>query len=81
MTQLRLFGQAFAYVSLVTTNVVQIAHGNVLGGFVVGTLISWLWFKNARDASRVDVVGAAEAYALGAGLGTVAGILSRFLLT
>ncbi len=76
-----IFGRAFLQVSLVAANVVQIATGHYLGGFVVGTAISWLWFTNARTAARSDLPGAAAVYALGAGTGTVAGMLSRFLIT
>lgn len=70
-----LFGRAFLQVALVSANVVQIARGQYGGAFVVGSAISWLWFKNARGAARIDVAGAAEVYALGAACGTVAGML------
>lgn len=70
-----LFGRAFLQVSLVALNVTQIARGHMGGAFVVGFLISLLWFFNARSAGRSDAPGAAWCYALGAGCGTVAGML------
>ena len=77
---LRLFGRAFLQVSLVAANVAQIAQGRYVGAFVVGSAISFLWFRNAREAGRSEVPGAAAVYALGAGLGTAMGMtLSRFL--
>lgn len=75
-----LFGRAFLQVSLVALNVAQIASGNVGGAFVVGFLISLLWFANAKSAGRSDVPGAAWCYATGAGCGTVAGMLVSKLL-
>jgi hypothetical protein len=77
-----LFGRAFLQVSLVSANVVQIAHAQYLGAFIVGTLISLLWFFNARSAALNTLPGAAACYALGAGVGTVAGAwLSRLVIT
>jgi len=78
---LLLFSRAFLQVSLVAANVVQIANEQYLGAFVVGALISLLWFTNARTAALNQLPGAAVVYALGAGTGTVAGMLSRFLIT
>lgn len=75
-----LFGRAFLHVSLVAANVVQIAEQHYGGAFVVGSLISYLWFFNARSAALSGLPGAAVIYALGAGAGTVAGAwLSRFV--
>jgi hypothetical protein len=75
-----LFGRSFLQVALVAANVVQLAKGQYIGSFIVGTAISWLWFGNAREAGRNDLPGAAFAYALGAGFGTVTGLfLSRCL--
>lgn len=77
---LLIFGRAFLQVALVSANVYQIAEGRYVGGFVVGTAISYLWHRNARSAARVDLRGAAVTYALGAGCGTVTGMaLSRWL--
>lgn len=75
-----IFGRAFLQVALVSANVVQIARGHYGGAFMVGCAISWLWFKNARGAARVDVSGAAEVYALGAGCGTAVGMLLSHLI-
>lgn len=70
-----LFGRAFLQVSLVALNVAQIARGHIGGAFVVGFLISLLWFANAKSAGRSDVPYGAWCYATGAGFGTVAGML------
>lgn len=76
-----LYGRAFLQVALVSANVVQIAHEQYGGAFVVGTGISLLWFLNARTAAQSALPGAAVIYALGAGSGTVAGMwLSRCVL-
>jgi hypothetical protein len=76
-----LFARAFLQVSMVAVNVSQIAQGHYAGAFVVGGLISFFWFGNARTAGRSEVRGAAVVYTLGASCGTVAGMfLSRCLL-
>jgi len=67
-------------VSLISLNTYQIAHDHLPGAFVVGCLISWLWWANAghagRSTSRLDGV----VYGLGAGVGSVTGLLlSRWL--
>lgn len=80
MSYLWLFGRGFLQVTLVAANVSQIAAGHYRGAFVVGTMISFVWYLNARTAARSDLPGAAACYALGAGAGTVAGMaLSRSL--
>lgn len=74
-----LFGRAVLQVALVAANVVQIAHERYLGAFVVGCAISYLWFTNARTAARSELPGAALIYAMGAGAGTIIGMMvSRF---
>lgn len=48
---------------------------------VIGFLISWLWWSNARAASRSDVAHGRLWYASGAAVGTLAGAaLARFLV-
>lgn len=80
MSYLSLFGRAFVQVALVAANVSQIATGHYAGAFVVGSLISFVWFLNARSAGRSELPGAAVVYALGAGCGTAMGMfLSRYL--
>ena len=76
-----LFWRSFFQVSLVSLNVVQLARRQYVGAFLVGTAISYLWFKNARSAGRADAPGAAAIYALGAGCGTVAGLWISGCLT
>lgn len=71
---LRLAARGFVIVILTATNVYQIAHEHYIGAFVIGALISVVWFGNAKNAGRSDVAGAAWWYGLGAGLGTIAGM-------
>lgn len=66
--------RAFWLVSCTAANVKQIAGGHYGGAFVLGFAISWLWWKNARGAAWDDVTYLREAYALGAGLGTMTGM-------
>lgn len=60
-------------VALVALNTYQISRGVVLGTFVVGFLISFVWSWNVR---RIAFGGMADriAYATGAALGSVAGL-------
>lgn len=71
---LRLFARGFVIVCLTATNVKQIATGHVLAAFVVGFGISAVWWFNSRSAANSDAPAAWVAYALGAGLGTIAGM-------
>lgn len=75
MGYFKIFGRGFLIVMLVAANTVQIARGDLEGGFVFGFLISFVWWHNSRTASRSDLPGAGFVYALGAGCGTVAGTL------
>ena len=68
-----LFGRGFLYVFLTAANVYQIAHQKYPGMFVMGTVISALWWGNARHSSRANVPLAWLWYGLGAGMGTVCG--------
>ena len=67
--------RAAAQTGLITINTYQVAHGHLVGIFVVGCAISWLWWWNAghagRSTDRLDGV----AYGLGAGTGSLAGYL------
>lgn len=72
---LRLFLRGFVLVFLTACNVYQVSHQHYLGGFLVGWLISFCWWGNARSSGRNDAVRWAGAYyATGAGCGTVAGL-------
>lgn len=68
------FLRGFAIVAVTAANVAQIAGRHYGGAFLCGCLISWLWWLNAQGAARGELAGLREAYALGAGCGTVAGI-------
>ena len=69
------FVRGFAIVALTSMNVAQIAGGHYLGAFAGGVAISWVWFVNARGAAHGTEPHLRECYALGAGLGTVFGML------
>lgn len=78
MTELALVAaRGFCIVFLTATNVVQVSHGHYDGAFVVGFLISWLWWGNAH---KPNVPGAALAYGVGAACGTVAGMAFAYRL-
>jgi hypothetical protein len=69
-----LFAQGWIYVGLQATNIAQIAKRHFVGAFVVGFLISWLWSWNVKGVAFRSGWGAVF-YALGAGCGTVFGML------
>lgn len=70
---LRLWIRGFIQVSLVAANTTQVAHGKYAGAFVVGWLISAVWWSNS-SGKRPDIPGAGAVYALGASCGTVLGM-------
>ena len=69
----RLFCRAFSIVTVTSANVVMITHGRGWWMLATGTLLSWIWVANSRAIIRWDLPWTREAYAAGAGLGTVAG--------
>ena len=71
----RIFWRGFLIVLLTSTNVYQVSHRHYLGGFIVGVLISVVWWGNARSSSRSDLPCAGLCYGLGAGAGTLAGMV------
>jgi hypothetical protein len=73
--QLHLFWRGFVIVLLTSANVGQIARGHYGGAFLGGTAISFVWWGNSRGAARSEVRFAREAYAFGAGCGTLCGML------
>jgi hypothetical protein len=76
----RLFLRGWLIVTLTALNVSQIAHGRYAGAFVCGTAISAVWWANAGSASDDRSWRAGAAYALGAGCGTLTGmVLARFI--
>lgn len=75
-----IFSRAFSQVTLVAWNVANVSQHRYAMAFVSGTLLSFIWWKNSKTAAHTDVEWAREAYALGAGFGTIAGmILGRYL--
>lgn len=73
MPYARVFTRGFLIVACVALNTRQIAAGNYGGAFVVGAVISGLWWSNSSK-KREDVTGAGVAYAFGAACGTVFGM-------
>lgn len=73
MNVVRVFLRGLVLVALVSANTRQIAAGRYVSAFIVGGLISLVWWANsAKD--RPDFPGAGAVYALGAGCGTVLGM-------
>ena len=70
---LRVFVRGFALVTLVSLNTRQIANGHYPGAFLVGGMISAVWWSNS-SAKREDAQYVWAAYALGAACGTVLGM-------
>lgn len=56
-------------------NTYQVAHGHLLGVFVVGCAISWLWWANASHAGRSTDRWDGLVYGLGAGIGSALGLI------
>ena len=73
MIALRVFLRGFVLVALVAMNTRQIANGRYVGAFLVGGLISFVWWANS-SATREQFKGAGALYALGAAVGTVVGM-------
>jgi hypothetical protein len=71
----QIFTRGFTIVFLTATNVYQVSHAHYLGAFVVGFLISAVWWSNARKSNRSELPLAGPCYALGAGAGTVVGMV------
>lgn len=71
----RIVWRGFLIVMLTASNVAQISGGHYVGAFLNGAAISFVWWTNSRTASLSNIPRARELYALGAGLGTVAGML------
>jgi hypothetical protein len=69
----RTFMRGFVLVALVAMNTRQVSGGRYLGAFVIGGLISFVWWANS-SAKREQFKGAGVVYALGAACGTVVGM-------
>ena len=76
MTYRSLFLNAFYQVALVAGQTVLLAKRNWIGIAVVGFMISWVWFANARNAARSELEYARVVYASGAMVGTLVGALT-----
>lgn len=75
MTHLRIFLRGLLIVTLTAMNVGQIASRHYGGAFLGGCAISFVWWGNSRGAAHSEAKYGRECYALGAGLGTLAGML------
>lgn len=73
-----LFGTGWIQLVLIALNTWQIAHDKYLGVFLAGVLISFVWTINVK---RVAFGGWPErvSYALGAGIGSLCGLLGAKL--
>lgn len=69
----RTFLRGFLLVTLVSMNTRQVAAGRYAGAFIIGGLISLVWWANS-SAKREQFTGAGACYALGAAVGTVLGM-------
>ena len=74
------FRLGFIIVLLTALNVGQVAHGHVWGGFMVGGLLSWVWWGNAHAAAHNRSPHARIWYALGAACGTASGTAITLLM-
>lgn len=73
---LHIFVRGFGIVFLTALNVYQVSHGHHVGAFIGGFLISAIWWGNAHASAHSHVEGGWCWYGLGAGLGTVCGLLA-----
>ena len=79
MTRLGLFLRGLCYVALVACNTAVIAACNVPLAFLVGGLVSYTWTGNVQAQGTANQ-GDRLAYTLGAGTGTVLGmVIGRWL--
>ena len=70
---IQLFFRGFTIVALVSLNTRLIADGR-WSAVIVATVLSAVWWANARSASQIDGVPAMLVYASGAGCGTAVGL-------
>ena len=69
----QLFFRGLIIVALVSLNTRLIADGR-WSAVIVATVLSAVWWANARSASQIDGVPAMLVYASGAGCGTALGL-------
>jgi len=70
---IQLFFRGFTIVALVSLNTRLISDGR-WSAVIVATVLSAVWWANARTASQIDGVPAMLVYASGAGCGTALGL-------
>jgi len=70
---IQLFFRGFTIVALVSLNTRLISDGR-WSAVIVATVLSAVWWANARSASQIDGVRAMLIYASGAGCGTALGL-------
>ena len=70
---IQLFFRGFTIVALVSLNTRLISDGR-WSAVIVATVLSAVWWANARTASQIDGVPAMLVYASGAGCGTAVGL-------
>ena len=76
MTRWELFGRGFVMPCLVTANAVAAVGGKVFAVLVLGFAISWVWSGSVRAlASACSEPADRFSYALGAGFGSVLGMV------
>lgn len=71
---LAVWWKAFSIVTVTAVNVTQVTGHNYVGAFITGSLLSFIWWTNAKTAARSDNPFAQYAYAFGAGCGTTFGM-------
>jgi hypothetical protein len=69
------FLRGFVIVTLTAMNVLQISEHHYAGAFLVGAAISWVWWRNAPGAAHEKTPYIRACYAVGAGVGTLTGML------
>jgi len=75
----RIASRGCLMVTLVASNTVFVAHGNLAPAFVGGFFISALWWTNSSN-HRPEAPYGWVAYGFGAAVGTVTGsVLARFV--
>lgn len=75
MKQFWIFARGFLIVTLTAANIGQIASRHYGGAFLGGFAISFVWWGNSRGAAHSETQYGRECYALGAGCGTLTGML------
>jgi len=71
---LSVWWRAFSIVTVTALNVTQITGHHYQSAFITGSLLSFIWWANAKTAAHSSVAGAQVAYAFGAGCGTICGM-------